>query len=81
MAQLTPVGLVKILGLVSLIMVVPMVGGAVAGLVLDGLLGTSPLLVLIGLAAGTMIAATGIWLLIRAGVHRGYTGGGPGDGA
>lgn len=81
MAQLTPAGLVKFLGLVTLIMVVPMVGGAVAGLVLDGLLGTSPLLVLIGLAVGTLIAATGIWLVIRAGVRRGYTGGGPGDGA
>ena len=40
MAQLTPTGLVKIMGLVTLIMVVPMVGGAVAGLVLDKLLGT-----------------------------------------
>ena len=52
MAQLTPTGLVKILGLVTLIMVVPMVGGSVVGMVLDGLLGTSPLLVLSGLAVG-----------------------------
>ncbi|MGH2429368.1 MAG: hypothetical protein ACRDGV_10905 [Candidatus Limnocylindria bacterium] len=82
MAQLTPVGLVKILGQVTLIMVIPMVGGAVAGLVLDGMLGTSPLLVLSGLAGGTLIAAIGIWLLIRAGVRRGYTdGGSPGDGS
>jgi hypothetical protein len=73
MAQLTPAGLVKILGLVTGIMVIPMVGGAVAGLILDGMLGTSPLLVLGGLAAGTLIAAIGIWLLIRAGVRRGYT--------
>jgi hypothetical protein len=73
MAQLTPAGLVKILGLVTGIMVVPMVGGAVAGLILDGMLGTSPLLVLSGLAGGTLIAAIGIWLLIRAGVRRGYT--------
>jgi hypothetical protein len=80
MAQLTPAGLVKILGLVTLIMVVPMVGGAVAGLVVDGMLGTSPLLVLIGLVVGSLIAAIGVWILIRAGVRRGYTGG-PSHGA
>ena len=79
MAQLTPTGLVKIMGLVTLIMVVPMVGGAVAGLVLDGLLGTSPMLVLLGVGVGTLIAAIGIWLLIRTGVRRGYTDGRPGD--
>lgn len=79
MAQLTPTGLIKIMGLVTLIMVVPMVGGAVSGLVLDGLLGTSPLLVLIGAGVGTLIAAIGIWLLIRTGVRRGYTDGRPGD--
>jgi F0F1-type ATP synthase assembly protein I len=80
MAQLTPTGLVKILGLVTLIMVVPIVGGSVVGLVLDRSFGTSPLLVLIGLAVGTMMAAIGIWLLIRAGARRGY-GQGPGHGA
>jgi hypothetical protein len=76
MAQLTPAGLVKIMGLVTVIMVVPMVGGTVAGLVLDGAFGTAPLLVLSGLAVGTLIAAIGIWLLIRAGVRAGYTNGG-----
>jgi hypothetical protein len=80
MAQLTPTGLVKLLGLVTLIMVIPMVGGSVAGLVLDGIFGTSPLLVLIGLAVGRLIAAIGIWLLIRAGARRGYTEGGSSNG-
>ena len=80
MAQLTPIGLVKLMGLVTLIMVIPMVGGAVAGVVMDGMLGTSPLLVLSGLAVGTLIAAIGIRLLISAGVRRGY-GRGPSDGA
>jgi hypothetical protein len=80
MAQLTPTGLVKILGLVTLIMVVPIVGGSVIGLVLDRSFGTSPLLVLIGLAVGSLMAAIGIWLLIRAGARRGY-GQGPGHGA
>ncbi|TME30745.1 MAG: hypothetical protein E6I62_08445 [Chloroflexi bacterium] len=77
MPQLTPSGLVKIFGLVTAIMVIPMVGGAVVGIILDATLRSSPLLALIGLAAGTLIAATGIWLLIRTGVRRGYTGGGP----
>ena len=54
MAQLTPMGLIKIMGLVTLIMVVPMVGGVVAGLVLDELLGTSPLLVLSGVVIGSL---------------------------
>ena len=73
MAQLTPLGLIRILAQVTAIMVIPMVGGAVAGLVVDGMLGTSPLYVLIGLAVGTLISAIGIWLLIRAGVKKGYT--------
>jgi hypothetical protein len=79
MAQLTPTGLIKIMGLVTLIMAVPMMGGAVSGLVLDGLVDTSPLFVLIGVGVGTLIAAIGIWLLIRTGVRRGYTDGRPGD--
>ena len=35
MAQLTPMGLVKILAQVTAIMVIPIMGGAVAGLILD----------------------------------------------
>jgi hypothetical protein len=77
--QLTPEALIKILGQVTLILVIPMVGGAVAGLVLDGLLGTSPLCVLVGLAAGTVVAVIGIWLLIRTGLRAGY-GSGRGNG-
>jgi len=80
MTQLTPMGLVKILGQVTAIMVIPIVGSAVVGLILDRTLGTSPLLALVGLAAGTVIAAVGIWLLIRSGVRGGYTGGGHSDG-
>lgn len=82
MAQLTPMGLIRILAQVTAIMVIPMVGGAVAGLVLDGTLGTSPMYVLLGLAIGTVLSAIGIWLLIRAGMRKGYTDGhrGPGNG-
>jgi hypothetical protein len=75
MAQLTPLGLVKILAHVTGIMVIPMVGGAVAGIILDGMLGTTPLCVLSGLAVGTLISAIGIALYIRAGVRRGMTDG------
>jgi hypothetical protein len=81
MTQLTPLGLIKILAQVTAIMVIPMVGGAVVGLVLDGMLGTSPLCVLLGLGVGTLISAIGIWLLIRAGVRKGYTDGSPRSGS
>ncbi len=77
MKQLTPMGLVRILAQVTAIMVIPMVGGAVIGLVIDTTLGTSPLSVLIGLAIGTAISAVGIWLLIRAGARDGFGAGSP----
>jgi ABC-type nickel/cobalt efflux system permease component RcnA len=77
MAQLTPLGLIKILGQVTAIMVVPMVGGVVAGLVLAGTFGGA----MLGLAIGTLISAIGIWLLIRSGVRKGYTDGSRRDGA
>ena len=73
MTQLTPMGLIKILGQVTGIMVIPIVGAAVVGLVADRILGTSPLLVLIALIVGTLVAALGIWLLIRAGIRKGYS--------
>jgi hypothetical protein len=66
MAQLTPMGLIRILGQVTLIMLVPMVGGAVAGLVLDAILGTSPICVLSGFVVGNVVAIIGIWLYIRS---------------
>jgi hypothetical protein len=78
MTPLTPAGLVRILGHVTLIMVIPMVGGTVVGLIADGMLRTSPLLALSGLAIGTLIAATGIWLYIRAGARGGEGRGGDG---
>ena len=39
--------------------------GAVVGLLLDGALGTSPLLVLLGIAIGILGAATGSYYVIR----------------
>ena len=69
MKQLTPMGLVKIMAQVTAIMVIPILGGAVAGLLIDMAMGTSPLFVLIGVLLGTALSATGIWLLIRAGTR------------
>ena len=50
----------RVLATVSLIVALPLVGGAVAGLVADGILRTSPLFVLSGLAIGTLV--TVLWL-------------------
>jgi F0F1-type ATP synthase assembly protein I len=50
----------KVLGHVTLIVALPLIGGVVAGLIADGALGTSPLLVLSGLAIGTLV--TVVWL-------------------
>ncbi len=67
MTQLTPIGLVRILGQVTVILFVPMVGGAVAGIILDRILGTTPLCVLGGFGLGNVVAVIGIALLIRSG--------------
>lgn len=80
MTQLTPEGLVRILGHVTLIMVIPIVGGTVAGLIADGMLRTSPLLVLIGLAAGTLVSVIGLRLYIRRAGPRPRRWDGSGDG-
>ena len=58
-------GPARILGEVTLIMLVPMLGGVVVGLVLDAQAGTSPVFVLGGLAVGSLVSALGIWVYIR----------------
>ncbi len=65
MAQLTSTDLIRILGHVTAILVIPMVGGAVAGLVIDAILRTSPLFAFAGFAGGNIIAVVGILLYIR----------------
>ncbi len=65
MTQLTGAGLWKVLAHVSAIMSLVLVG-AVAGLVLYLTLVPTPLVVLAGLAVGSLAAAVGIWLYIRA---------------
>ena len=58
-------GPARILGDVTLIMVVPMLGGVVVGIALDAQAGTSPIFVLSGLVIGSLASAIGIWLYIR----------------
>lgn len=62
----TSPGPARILGDVTLIMAVPMLGGVVIGLVLDAQAGTSPIFVLGSLLLGSLASAIGIWLYIRA---------------
>lgn len=50
----------RVLAQVTLIVALPLVGGVIAGLVVDGNLGTAPLFVLSGLAIGTLVTA--LWL-------------------
>jgi hypothetical protein len=61
----TSPGPARILGEVTLIMAVPMLGGVVVGLALDAQAGTSPIFVLGGLVIGSLASAIGIWLYIR----------------
>jgi len=78
MTQRTPAGLLKVLGHVTLIVAVPMVGGAVAGMLIDGLGGSSPLFVLCGFVLGNLVAVVGIWLYVR--VQRRRIAAAPDDG-
>jgi F0F1-type ATP synthase assembly protein I len=61
----TSPGPARILGEVTLIMAIPMLGGVVIGIVLDAQAGTSPIFVLGGLVVGSLTSALGIWLYIR----------------
>ncbi|MFN2483933.1 MAG: hypothetical protein ABR509_03220 [Candidatus Limnocylindria bacterium] len=61
------IDLLRILLVVTAILVVPMLGGAVAGLIADRVARTSPMFTLIGFGIGNLFAIVGIWLLIRGG--------------
>jgi F0F1-type ATP synthase assembly protein I len=50
----------RVLAQVTLIVALPLLAGVVAGLVIDGISGTSPLFVLSGMAIGTLV--TIVWL-------------------
>ena len=49
-----------VLAQVSLRVILPLLGGAIAGLVADGMADTAPLFVLIGIAGGTLVSI--LWL-------------------
>lgn len=72
-----------VLAHVSVRVAVPLLGGAIAGMVADGLGGTSPLYVLIGLAAGTVVSVLWLRAYVVASLSdlRRDTGRVPGDGA
>lgn len=65
MQRQTSPGPGRILGEVTLIMLVSMLGGVVVGLLLDAQAGTSPIFVLGGLVVGSLASAIGIGLYIR----------------
>jgi F0F1-type ATP synthase assembly protein I len=50
----------RVLAQVTLIVALPLLGGVVAGLVIDGIAETTPLFVLTGMAIGTLV--TILWL-------------------
>ncbi len=52
----------RVLALVSLMVALPLLGGAIIGLVADNVLATTPLYTLIGLALGSLVSAV---LLLR----------------
>lgn len=58
-------GLVRILGHVTLIVAIPMLGGALAGIALDNINGTAPAFTALCLSAGTIATVVGLWLYIR----------------
>ena len=71
----------RVLAQVTLIVVLPLVGGVIAGLVADGMLGTAPLFVLSGLAIGTLVTALWLRWFITTNMARlrgGDVAGGPG---
>jgi F0F1-type ATP synthase assembly protein I len=68
--QLTPLGLVLILARVTAIMFIPIVGGALAGLIVDRVAATTPAGFLVGFGLGNLIAVVGIALLIRSGQRK-----------
>jgi F0F1-type ATP synthase assembly protein I len=65
MENQTSNGLLAVLGHVTLIMWIPMLGGGVAGIALDAMLETSPLFVISGLLLGTVVSAVGIAVYIQ----------------
>lgn len=60
----------RVLAQVTLIVILPLVGGVIAGLVADGTLETSPLFALSGLVIGTLVTALWLRWFIRTNASR-----------
>jgi hypothetical protein len=69
----------RVLGQVTLIVALPLLGGVIAGLVADSVLGTSPLLVLGGLALGSLVTAVMLYRYTTTNAARLRAGAGRGD--
>lgn len=65
MTRPTHAGVARNLVLVTLIVAVPILGGAVSGILLDRMLGATPLFMFVGVGGGNVVAALGVWLLAR----------------
>lgn len=59
-----------VLAQVSLRVIVPLLGGVIAGLLADGIGDTAPRYVLIGLAGGTLVSALWLRTFVTANVAR-----------
>ena len=59
-----------VLAQVSLRVILPLLGGAIAGMVADGVGQTAPLFVLIGLAGGTLVSILWLRAFIVSGAER-----------
>lgn len=60
----------RVLAQVTLIVALPLLGGVVAGLVVDGMSGTTPLFVLTGMAIGTLVTILWLRAFITSGAAR-----------
>lgn len=59
-----------VLAQVSLRVILPLLGGAIAGIVADGIARTAPLFVLIGIVGGTLVSILWIRAFITSNVAR-----------
>ena len=65
MTRPTHAGVARNLLLVTAIVAVPILGGAVSGILIDRMLDTTPLFMLLGFVAGNVASGIGVWRLAR----------------